>query len=61
VVDEYNTVVGVVSIEDVLEEIVGEIVDESDKEEDDEIRVLSDTAYEVLGTIPIDLVNERWV
>ena len=59
VVDEYKTVVGVVSIEDVLEEIVGEIVDESDKEEDDEIRVLSDTAYEVLGTIPIDLVNER--
>ncbi len=59
VVDEYETVVGVVTIEDVLEEIVGEIVDESDKEEEDGIRVLSDVAFEVVGTTHIDLVNER--
>jgi putative hemolysin len=59
VVDEYQTVLGVVTIEDVLEEIVGEIVDESDKEEDDGIRVLSETAHEVVGSIPVYLVNER--
>jgi CBS domain containing-hemolysin-like protein len=59
VVDEYQTVVGVVTIEDVLEEIVGEIVDESDKDEDEGIRKLSDTVFEVLGSCPIDLVNER--
>ncbi|MCL4202660.1 MAG: hemolysin family protein [Pirellulaceae bacterium] len=59
VVDEYQTVLGVVTIEDVLEEIVGEIVDESDKDEDDGIRMLSETAHEVVGNIPIYLLNER--
>lgn len=59
VVDEYRAVAGVVTIEDVLEEIVGEIVDESDKEQVDEIRTLDDRTSEVLGTAHIDVVNDR--
>lgn len=59
VVDEYQMVLGVVTIEDVLEEIVGEIVDESDKEERDGIRTLSDTSFEVDGSVHLGLVNER--
>jgi CBS domain containing-hemolysin-like protein len=59
VVDEYQSVAGVVTIEDILEEIVGEIVDEFDKEELNEVIALSDNKAEVLGTAHLDLVNER--
>ncbi len=61
VVDEYQTVLGVVTIEDVLEEIVGEIIDESDPEEELEegIRVLGGHRFEVEGGVHVDLVNER--
>ncbi len=61
VVDEYQTVLGVVTIEDVLEEIVGEIIDESDSEEElqEGIRVLGGHRFEVEGGVHVDLVNER--
>ena len=59
VVDEYAAVEGVVTIEDVLEEIVGEIVDESDKEEDEAIRQLYESKWEILGSVHIDTINER--
>ncbi len=59
VVDEYRAVAGVVTIEDVLEEIVGEIVDESDKEQTDEIQLVDARTSEVLGTAHIDVVNHR--
>ncbi|HJN10982.1 MAG TPA: hemolysin family protein [Pirellulaceae bacterium] len=59
VVDEYQSVAGVVTIEDVLEEIVGEIVDESDKDEEEVIRIVDDTSAEVLGIAHVDDLNER--
>ncbi|MEE2640904.1 MAG: hemolysin family protein [Planctomycetota bacterium] len=59
VVDEYESVVGVVTIEDVLEEIVGEITDETDSEESPEIVRLADGRAEVVASIRIDDLNEH--
>jgi len=59
VLDEYGGVSGLVTIEDVLEEIVGDIVDEYDKDLVDGIRRLGDGVAEVLGKVHIDEVNEQ--
>jgi magnesium and cobalt transporter len=58
VVDEYGNVAGLVTIEDVLEEIVGDIEDETDIEEDERfIRPLSGNDYLVKALTPIDDFN----
>ncbi|MFN2525703.1 MAG: hemolysin family protein [Actinomycetota bacterium] len=57
VVDEYGGTAGLVTIEDLLEEIVGEIVDEYDKEEP-LVEPLGDNRVRVDGRTPIDDVNE---
>ncbi|MCH2152816.1 MAG: hemolysin family protein [Phycisphaerales bacterium] len=61
VVDEYGGTAGLVTIEDVLEEIVGEIKDEheGDLEEEPEIRPVGDGHYEVDGRFHIDDLNEE--
>ena len=59
VLDEYGGVSGLVSMEDVLEEIVGEIGDEYDEELVDGIKELEDGAFEALGRVHIDEINER--
>lgn len=57
IVDEYGGVSGLVTIEDVLEEIVGNIEDEFDVEEDALIIELDDNSFEVDALTPIDEFN----
>ncbi|MBV8801437.1 MAG: CBS domain-containing protein, partial [Gammaproteobacteria bacterium] len=58
VIDEYGHVSGLVTIEDVLEQIVGDIEDEYDIDEDDEIKKHADGFYIVKATTSIDDFNE---
>ena len=58
VVDEYGTVSGLVSIEDVIEQIVGEIDDEHDYDNEDNIRRHGKERYTVKATTPLDELSE---
>lgn len=58
VVDEYGGTSGLITLEDILEEIVGDIKDEYDNEETEITPLKQNTEYLVLGKVPIDEINE---
>lgn len=61
VIDEFGRVAGLVTIEDVLEEIVGEIEDEFDIPEDEgDIFALADNSYRVAGDARVEHVSEEF-
>lgn len=47
-----------ITIEDLIEEIVGELRDEYDTDEEDDIQKISDTVYQVLGSTSLDDIAE---
>jgi CBS domain containing-hemolysin-like protein len=59
-VDEYGAIAGLVTIEDVLEEIVGEIADEYDQGEVAPVQELGDNRFRVSARLPIEDVGELY-
>ncbi len=58
VIDEYGSTVGMITLEDLLEEIVGEIRDEYDEDETDPIIHINDSEYLLEGGTKLDDINE---
>ncbi len=59
VLNEYGATVGMITLEDLLEEIVGEIRDEYDEDEEELIQELEDRVYLVEGSMKLDDINDE--
>lgn len=59
VVGEYGETSGIVTMEDLLEQLVGNIYDEFDPVEEKEIEALGDNSWRVLGSAPLDAITEE--
>jgi len=58
VLNEYGATVGMITLEDLLEEIVGEIRDEYDEDEEEFIQEIEDNVYLVEGSMKLDDIND---
>ena len=58
VLDEYGATAGLITLEDLLEEIVGEIRDEYDENEEDVIQKITDVEFIANGAAKLDEINE---
>ena len=59
VLNEYGSTVGMITLEDMLEELVGEIRDEYDDDEDEDFVCLSENAFLIDGAMKLNDINER--
>lgn len=58
VVDEYGGIIGLVTMEDLIEEIMGSILDEYDEEETPDIQTMDDNTFVINGTTSLDAVSD---